>query len=43
VARQLQQFGINRVRPLQGGFQGWKELDYPLEEAAEIAWRTTQK
>lgn len=30
VALQLHKFGINRVRPLRGGFDGWKELGYPL-------------
>jgi rhodanese-related sulfurtransferase len=41
VARQLQELGIKRVRPLQGGFHGWKDLGYPLEEPAEIAWRSS--
>ena len=30
VALQLHKFGINRVRPLRGGFDVWKELGYPL-------------
>jgi rhodanese-related sulfurtransferase len=42
VAQKLQKLGITRVRPLQGGFQGWKELGYPLEEPAEIAWHSAQ-
>jgi 3-mercaptopyruvate sulfurtransferase SseA len=32
VARQLRQLGIRRVRPLLGGFHGWREHGYPLEE-----------
>jgi rhodanese-related sulfurtransferase len=43
VARKLQELGITRVRPLQGGFHGWKDLGYPLQEPAEIAWRTTHR
>jgi len=27
----LQKFGITRVRPLEGGFDGWRELGYPVE------------
>jgi len=42
VAQKLQKLGIKHVRPLQGGFQGWKELGYPLEEPAEIAWHSAQ-
>ena len=30
VALQLHRFGINRVRPLRGGFEGWRDLGYPL-------------
>ena len=30
VALQLHSFGINRVRPLRGGFEGWRDLGYPL-------------
>ena len=32
VAMQLQRLGITRVRPLRGGFDGWKAAGYPLEE-----------
>jgi len=42
VAQQLQKLGIKRVRPLQGGFGGWKELGYPLAQPTELAW-VTQK
>jgi membrane protein DedA with SNARE-associated domain/rhodanese-related sulfurtransferase len=30
VALQLHRLGINRVRPLRGGFDGWKLAGYPL-------------
>ncbi len=30
VALQLHKLGIFRVRPLRGGFDGWKEAGYPL-------------
>ena len=30
VALQLHRFGINRVRPLRGGFEEWRTLGYPL-------------
>jgi membrane protein DedA with SNARE-associated domain/rhodanese-related sulfurtransferase len=30
VALQLHKFGINRVRPLRGGFEAWRTLGYPL-------------
>ncbi|HVP43408.1 MAG TPA: hypothetical protein VMS96_08235 [Terriglobales bacterium] len=32
MARQLRAKGIRRVRPLLGGFFGWKEKGYPLVE-----------
>jgi membrane protein DedA with SNARE-associated domain/rhodanese-related sulfurtransferase len=32
VAMQLHRFGIYRVRPLRGGFDGWKALGFPLQE-----------
>jgi 3-mercaptopyruvate sulfurtransferase SseA len=41
VAQQLQKLGIQKVRPLQGGFGGWKDSGYPLEQPTEIAWNTT--
>ena len=31
VAMELRRLGVNRVRPLRGGFQGWKDAGYPLE------------
>jgi membrane protein DedA with SNARE-associated domain/rhodanese-related sulfurtransferase len=30
VALQLHRLGITRVRPLRGGFDGWKQAGYPL-------------
>jgi rhodanese-related sulfurtransferase len=38
VAQQLQKVGITRVRPLQGGFAGWKELGFPLADPTDVAW-----
>lgn len=32
VALQLHALGINRVRPLRGGFEGWRDAGYPLIE-----------
>lgn len=32
LALQLHKLGIYRVRPLRGGFDGWKTAGYPLEE-----------
>jgi rhodanese-related sulfurtransferase len=40
VAQQLQKLGITRVRPLQGGFGGWKELGFPLADPTDLAWVT---
>lgn len=42
VALQLHKLGISRVRPLRGGFEGWRDAGYPLTdyvppvEAAEL-------
>lgn len=35
VALQLHRLGITRVRPLRGGFDGWKEAGYPLLDYVE--------
>jgi membrane protein DedA with SNARE-associated domain/rhodanese-related sulfurtransferase len=35
VAMQLHKLGIYRVRPLRGGFDGWKEAGYPLVDYVE--------
>ncbi|MGI8771556.1 MAG: VTT domain-containing protein [Acidobacteriaceae bacterium] len=32
MALRLRKLGIYRVRPLRGGFEGWKKLSYPLVE-----------
>lgn len=37
VALQLHRLGISRVRPLHGGFDGWKQAGYPLFEYVEDA------
>jgi membrane protein DedA with SNARE-associated domain/rhodanese-related sulfurtransferase len=34
MALMLKRKGITRVRPLLGGIDGWRELDYPLEMVA---------
>jgi rhodanese-related sulfurtransferase len=38
VAQKLQALGIKRVRPLQGGFLGWKKLNFPLVESEIVQW-----
>ena len=35
VALQLHRLGILRVRPLRGGFDGWKQAGYPLVDYLE--------
>jgi membrane protein DedA with SNARE-associated domain/rhodanese-related sulfurtransferase len=35
VAMQLHRLGITRVRPLRGGFNGWKQAGYPLLDYVE--------
>ena len=46
VALQLHKLGISRVRPLRGGFEGWRNAGYPLVdyvapvEAAELTSST---
>jgi membrane protein DedA with SNARE-associated domain/rhodanese-related sulfurtransferase len=37
VAMQLHKLGISRVRPLKGGFDGWKAAGYPLEDFVPIS------
>jgi rhodanese-related sulfurtransferase len=32
VAMELHKLGIYRVRPLRGGFDGWKQAGYPLQD-----------
>jgi membrane protein DedA with SNARE-associated domain/rhodanese-related sulfurtransferase len=31
AALELQKYGIERVRPLKGGYDGWKSLGYPVD------------
>jgi len=40
VAMQLHKMGINRVRPLRGGFDGWKVAGFPLIEYVDDAQAT---
>ena len=40
VALALRRIGIERIRPLRGGFDEWKELGYPLMELEESAMST---
>ncbi len=37
VAMQLHKLGIKRVRPLKGGFDGWKAAGYPLHDYVPIS------
>ncbi len=37
AALQLQKFGIERVRPLKGGYDAWKRLGYPVDAVPGIA------
>ena len=32
IALTMRRFGVDRIRPLRGGFDGWKEQGYPLIE-----------
>ena len=38
MAQKLQALGIKHVRPLQGGFLGWKKLHFPLVESEIVQW-----
>jgi len=37
LARKLHQKGITRVRPLAGGFYGWRKAGLPLTEEPTAA------
>jgi membrane protein DedA with SNARE-associated domain/rhodanese-related sulfurtransferase len=37
VAMQLHKMGVNRVRPLRGGFDGWKVAGFPLVDYVDEA------
>jgi rhodanese-related sulfurtransferase len=36
VALQLKKRGITRVRPLQGGLDGWIAREFPVEKVAMV-------
>ena len=35
LARRLQKLGVHRVRPLRGGFEGWRDAGLPLHDYDE--------
>jgi len=37
VALQLKKRGITRVRPLQGGLDGWIAREFPVEKIVVVA------
>ncbi len=39
LAKRLQKLGVHRVRPLKGGFDGWRDAGFPLVEYDEPAAR----
>ena len=39
IALQLRQNGVSRVRPLAGGFEGWKDAGFPVEALGAPATR----
>lgn len=41
MALLLQRRGITRVRPLEGGFNGWVELGLPLDAQPPVAITAT--
>jgi len=43
VAMQLHKLGVTRVRPLRGGFDGWKQAGYPLHDYAEETAQPAQQ
>jgi 3-mercaptopyruvate sulfurtransferase SseA len=42
VALLLRRRGIERVRPLAGGFHAWKDLGYPVTNLIPIAADTSR-
>ena len=34
MALQLKGAGIRKVRPLAGGFEAWRKLDFPVERSS---------
>ncbi|AFL88000.1 putative membrane-associated protein [Terriglobus roseus DSM 18391] len=41
LAQRLQKLGVHRVRPLRGGFEGWRDAGLPLVEYDETKPRET--
>jgi len=39
TALKLKRHGITRVRPLQGGLHGWRDLGFPLHSEFDIPSR----
>jgi len=37
VALELRKIGITRVRPLEGGYDGWRERGFPVESSVTSA------
>lgn len=42
TALKLRKLGIERVRPLAGGFEAWRDLQYPLVEYVEFTASSTE-
>jgi rhodanese-related sulfurtransferase len=36
IALTMRRFGVERIRPLRGGFDSWKQQGYPLVESIEV-------
>jgi rhodanese-related sulfurtransferase len=43
VALQMRKLGIYRVRPLQGGYEGWRDKGFPLVDYVEPATPLTER
>ncbi len=41
MALTIRKMGVSRVRPLLGGFDGWRKLGYPLVDIADLERRLT--
>jgi membrane protein DedA with SNARE-associated domain/rhodanese-related sulfurtransferase len=39
IALTMRRFGVERIRPLRGGFDSWKRQGYPLVESIEVIVR----
>jgi len=40
VALLLRRQGIKKIRPLQGGLDGWREAGFPLQEVSPVDAKT---